>query len=311
MGLLILLIGRNTSAFTSKASYRIFVRDIKGLAENNLVSVSGKKVGTVTRLTFATGVDTVRTRMDSTGSAGVPRTVAKLDSVVGIEVDFEVNREFSYLVRTDSKASIKAQGILGDKFIDINPGAGKPIEEGKFLPVTTEAGLDELTGTASEVMASLEVVLKKIERGEGSVGKLLTSDELANELTTTTRNLAAFTSKLSNGNGLAPRLINDGAMASNISSMTKNLSEVTESLRSGKGSLGKLMVDEGFYNNLNSMSKRADSLVTALNNPNGTLGKLSNDAALYNNLNSTAASLDSLLNDFKQNPSRYVKFSVF
>ena len=38
---------------------------------------------------------------------------------------------------------------------------------------------------------------------------------------------------------------------------------------------------------------------------------LINDKNLYNNLAKSSASLDSLLSDLKNNPNRYVHFSVF
>jgi phospholipid/cholesterol/gamma-HCH transport system substrate-binding protein len=43
MAVLALVIGKNTSALSKKVTYKIFVPDIGGLAENNLVSVAGKK----------------------------------------------------------------------------------------------------------------------------------------------------------------------------------------------------------------------------------------------------------------------------
>jgi phospholipid/cholesterol/gamma-HCH transport system substrate-binding protein len=43
----------------------------------------------------------------------------------------------------------------------------------------------------------------------------------------------------------------------------------------------------------------------------GTAGKLMTDDSLYVNLNSSLHSLDLLLQDMKDNPKKYVHFSLF
>ena len=60
-----------------------------------------------------------------------------------------------------------------------------------------------------------------------------------------------------------------------------------------------------------SIVRRTDSLFLRLNDPNTNLGKLTRNDALYRHLDHSIISPDSLLMDFKQNPSRYVKVSVF
>jgi len=54
------------------------------------------------------------------------------------------------------------------------------------------------------------------------------------------------------------------------------------------------------------------SLITdKMNSSEGTIGLLLNNKDLYINLSNTAASSDKLLIDMKQNPKRYVHFSLF
>ena len=48
-----------------------------------------------------------------------------------------------------------------------------------------------------------------------------------------------------------------------------------------------------------------------LNEGQGSMGKLLNDDSLYYYLTQTAADLDSLFIDLRENPDRYVQFSVF
>jgi phospholipid/cholesterol/gamma-HCH transport system substrate-binding protein len=48
-----------------------------------------------------------------------------------------------------------------------------------------------------------------------------------------------------------------------------------------------------------------------INKGEGTMGMLINNDSLYNSLERSAADLDKLLIDLKQNPKRYVHFSMF
>ncbi len=52
-------------------------------------------------------------------------------------------------------------------------------------------------------------------------------------------------------------------------------------------------------------------VVNKVNNGDGTLGLLVNDKQMYDNLNNASKNLDSLMIDLKENPKRYVHFSVF
>ena len=53
------------------------------------------------------------------------------------------------------------------------------------------------------------------------------------------------------------------------------------------------------------------SILVKIDNGEGSIGKLINDEELYNNLEGASKELEDLLRDFKLNPERYVKVSVF
>jgi len=289
MAFLALVIGRNTSALSKKVTYKIFVPDIGGLAENNLVSVAGKKVGTVLSLDFASLNDTT----------------------IGVEVTMLINQEYAYLFREGSKSTITGRGVLGDKLVAVVPGHGKPLAPGSYLEYEATTGLETVLGSVAHTIDSVNALLSKINRGEGTLGKLLTSEELLQQLQHTLSNLERATAALTQGNGLVPYLLNERSLARNLESTMRNFEEISQALKKGEGTLGKLLVDDSFYKNLNTIAQRLDTLITRLENPNGTLSKLTTDGALYKNLNSTAIALDSLLNDLRKNPSRYVTIRVF
>lgn len=288
-GILGLIIGKNSSLLTRHDTAYLFISSIKGLSEGNMLAISGKKIGIVKSMDFSTRNDTV-----------------------GVLVTLDVSHDFFHLITKDSKATIKALGVLGDKYVDITLGQSDTLlAEGGFLDVVAEPGFEELTASAIETMNTIQDISTKINKGEGTIGKLITSNELNEKLLKTVANVEAMTNRISNGNGLTARLINDQQMAGHITSLITYLSDISSSIKAGKGTLGKFFVDEAFYTNLSAVIRRADSLFAQLSNPNSNFGKLTQDAELYRHLDHSIISLDSLLMDFKENPSRYVKVSVF
>lgn len=288
-GILGLIIGKNTNILTRHDTAYLFISSIKGLSEGNMVAISGKKIGVVKSMDFSTRNDTT-----------------------GVLVTLDISQDYFRLVPKDSKATIKALGVLGDKFVDITLGSSKEmLPEGGYLDVAAEPGLEDLIASAIQTMDTIQVISQKISKGEGTIGRLITSTELNDKLLKTAANIEAMTRQLTTGDGLAARLINDKQMAGHVSSLITNLADVSSSLKAGKGTLGKLIVDESFYNNLSAVVRRSDSLFARLNDPANSLGKLTHDDELYRHIDHSILSLDSLLMDFKQNPGRYVKVSVF
>ncbi len=62
---------------------------------------------------------------------------------------------------------------------------------------------------------------------------------------------------------------------------------------------------------LDSLRAVTQALATRVNDGDGTLGRLVNDRRLYDDLNQSIVSLRALIDDIKQHPKKYFKFSVF
>ncbi len=288
-GTLGLIIGKNTSILNRHDKAYLFITDIKGLAEGNMVAIAGKKIGIVKRMDFEQRIDTS-----------------------GVRVTLDIVDEFFGLITKDSKATVKALGVLGDKYVDISLGhSHEKLSDGSYMAVAAEPGLEDLTASAIKTMNTIQDISQKINKGEGSFGKLITTNELNDKLVRTMTNIETMTNSIMHGGGVLATLMNDESLAKRVASLITNLSDVSSSLKEGRGTLGKFAVDESFYSNLVSLTKRTDSLFAKLSSNESTIGKLSNDPAMYDNLNRGIISLDSLLIDLKQNPGKYVTIKVF
>jgi phospholipid/cholesterol/gamma-HCH transport system substrate-binding protein len=106
-------------------------------------------------------------------------------------------------------------------------------------------------------------------------------------------------------------------MISNLESITSNIREHNDDLAiamknfsSISDTLAKANLAGTMLNAERTLAQTAD-IMEKINKGEGSLGMLVNNDSLYNALASSAASLDSLLVDMKENPKRYVHFSMF
>lgn len=251
-----LVVGKNSSLFKGVTRIQMVAHNVGSLKENNFVSVSGKKIGTVSKMDF----------------------INRNDSLY-VLVEMRLQEEFAPIVTKDSKARIISLGILGDKYVDITTGTGEPVEEGDVIELDeSETGLDNLTAAAGEAIGQINTLLDNINNGKGPLAKLLGSEEMAGDLETTINNLktvsaelTVFTRELQSGNGLLPKLINDKDFASqtedtiiNIKQVAARTDSLVQKLNSDEGTIGQLHSNPALYSNLNESLADLDSLLIDL-----------------------------------------------
>lgn len=250
-----LVVGKNSSLFTGVTTIKVLSRDVQGLAENNFVSVSGKKIGTVSKLDFVTNNDSLF-----------------------VVAELRLRNEFAVLVTKDAKATIRSLGVLGDKYVDIITGKGPQVKNGDFIALDAEDGMAELTGGANEALAKINELLDKINSGKGVAGRLVSDEKMGAELAetvsslkSTSAELSALSKKASSGNGLLPKLINDGELAKNTQETVSRLNKAAEKtealmakLESDQGTFGQLHSNPALYNNLNETLASLDSVLVDL-----------------------------------------------
>lgn len=250
-----LVVGKNSSLFTGVTTIKVLSRDVQGLAENNFVSVSGKKIGTVSKLDFVTNNDSLY-----------------------VVAELRLRNEFAVLVTKDAKATIRSLGVLGDKYVDIITGKGPQVKNGDFIALDAEDGMAELTGGANRALAKINLLLDKINSGKGVAGRLVSDEKMGTELAetvsslkSTSAELSALSRKASSGSGLLPKLINDGELAKNTEETVSRLNKAAEKtealmakLESDQGTFGQLHSNPALYNNLNQTLSSLDSVLVDL-----------------------------------------------
>jgi phospholipid/cholesterol/gamma-HCH transport system substrate-binding protein len=303
--------------------YTLKVRfpNVAGLAKGSPVRVAGVEVGTVTGIDFA-------------GEQ--------------VDVTFEVKNTVRPRITEHSVAVLGSVSLLGESAIDITPASGTPIPDYGYVPSgrakgsladvseQVSGGVEELTalvkdiragkGTVGKLMtdeqlyvelrqfaASANGITDALRQGRGTLGRLLSDPQTVNALDASLKNLEAMTRRINAGEGSLGRLLNDDAFAQSLTGATTNLRTLTDRLNKGEGTAGKLVTDDTLFNRMNDLTNRLNELTTRLNAGEGTAGLLLKDKQLYENMNGAVKDFRSLLSAIANDPKKYlnVRVSIF
>jgi len=236
------------------------------------------------------------------------------DTTRNLRLVMEVDRKLSEQVRQDSRATIQTSGLLGDKLVDISVGTPRyrALHEGDTLLVIPsldyEAVMRQASGAITEVVRltrDLSRVTGGINRGEGTLGQLVTNRQLYDQLNSTLLRTSSLMARLENPRGTVGRLLDDPALYNSLTRMIAGADTVLRQINSGTGSVGKLLRDDTLYVRLNSVVARADSLVSTMASGKGTMNKLFTDQQLYDQLVKTVTELNNVLVEVRRDPRRY------
>lgn len=308
--------------FWQRYSLKTRFSSVPGLKAGSPVRVAGLDVGTVTDVVLA-------------GEQ--------------VEVTIEVSQAVRERITTNSVATLGSVSLLGESAVDITAsGSGTPIPEWGYVPQgRTSAQFTDLATEVGAGVENLSALIADIRAGRGTVGLLMTDDQLytelqrfaasANSLTDGLRsgrgtlgrllndrraaesleaalaNVDTMTRRINEGEGSIGKLLKDDAFARSLTSATANFEAVAAQIRSGEGTAGKLINDPALFDRLNSMSTRLDELVLRLNQGEGTAGRLLKDAALYENMNKVTTEISALIAEIRKDPRKYltVRVSIF
>ncbi|HLF13430.1 MAG TPA: MlaD family protein [Bacteroidota bacterium] len=291
------IVGTEQNIFSSTYEMKLFMPNVRGLVEGAMVTLGGLKIGYVTGMRFVTKDDTT-----------------------GVDITMKVLTKYSHSVTVSSVAQIKTIGLLGDRYVDISIGRENeaPLAEGSLLPMRESFDLEEAGPQINkglkdfaELLSNASGITASINRGEGSVGRMIARPDLADEMEHFLKSLNRIAAAVEGEKGTLGRMVYDPALSQDLAAVTGNLRTVTDQLRKGQGSMGKLIMDESLYSSLASFSARADSIMAKAGADSSNVSKLISDPEFYSRISRLLEDLDLLLVDLRENPDRYVKVSVF
>jgi len=314
-----------------------------------LPEVEGLKVGAPVRLD---GVEIGN--VDAIVMARRPRE-GTLERSRSVQVVMRINKDFRDEIRDDSTARLVTEGLLGNRYVSIARGVtGKPIPENGVVRGAEEAaiklivergadvvqnlsamskqfraildGIDRGQGTigklihdeelyrhANSVLARGDEIFSSVQEGRGTVGKLVASDELYQKVHSSASRLDALLADVQAQKGTLGRLVYDPTIHDDAKRFLDRGNRMFANVEAGKGTLGKLVTDDALYNNVRDAAANIDKATAKLNDNTGTAGKFFSDPQFYDNMTGLAGDMRLLVGDFRKNPRKFlrVKFALF
>ena len=297
-----------------RATATIAFKDVGGLKERDNVVYRGMKVGTVDRIIL--------------GQSNI---------LVEASVDDDV------VLRKSCRVSVSALSLLGGNYLLLEEGTGEPqpltttVFHGEppvdwmrdlgtiarnLSDLTSDGNVRSIVTNFEATAVNLNTIVSRVQRGEGTVGKLLSSDETVyNDISnavasakTAAADISAIASRVERGDGTLGKLLSTNdvihadlrdALASArtaldaMKSAATNINAIAARLERGEGTMGKLLSsDDAVYADLKASLANIRKVTDDLKAGEGLAGRLVYDkklgadaSELLDNLNGVSSRL--------------------
>lgn len=279
-GLVLLFFGLNflkgMKVFSPQNTYYIKFSDISGLTPSTPIYANGFRVGVVKDVVF------------------------DYDNADNLKVAVDIDKKLTIPGGTSAEI---VSDMLGNVQVKLLLGNDRkhPMGHGAVIEGRTNDGT---IGQVKDMIPAIEKMLPKLDSIMTTLNTLLADPAVAQSMhnvETVTANLVTSTNEL---NRLMAGLNRD------VPAMTQRANRLLDNTNTVAVNLAKVDLEQTMQK-VNTTLDNVKQFSEELNSNNGSLGLLMHDRSLYNNLNSTMRSADSLLTNIRENPKRYVHFSVF
>ncbi len=288
---------KGLSLFKSENHYFVVYDKIGGMEVSSRIMLHGFQVGQVSKIDFDTiDYKSLIVELTLTKNVKIPvKSVAKI-----ISSDLMGTKEID-LILSDSTSYHKDNDTL---IADIESDLREEVN----------AQISPIKAKAEDLMASFDTLLVGVQ----SVFTNKTRQHIADifsEINKTIRNLNNITHELDHfvkeekGN-VSNIIANIDSISGSLVSNTEEINNIFKNVSVISDSISKL----DFANTLqqaNDAFADMKEITTKINSGEGSLGLLLNDTKLYNNLDKASEELNLLLKDLRENPKRYVHYSIF
>lgn len=225
---------------------------VSALMVGNLVRVAGMNAGEVEQILLPAGPgDPFRVRM-------------------------RVRRDLHPLVRLDSVASIQTDGLIGNRFVQIQAGteAAPPVEDGGTIQSRQPVEFADLIEMMSDTIETVNTMLVDVKANV---------DEA----------LLAISATVEEANTLIEEVGDDvQSILASTDELARDLARIVAGIREGRGAIGRLITDDALYESARAIAADAEQAMAAirdasvqarnaiaeLRGPNGAAGGLTGEA---------------------------------
>ncbi|MUP38309.1 MlaD family protein [Labilibaculum euxinus] len=285
------------NVFSSEQVFYARYERVDGLKKSSSVTLKGYKVGQIKSIKFSS---------------------ASADHLL---VEFAISNQFK--LPANSVARIESADIMGTKEIKIIPGKGKTLlQTGDTIKGSIEGDLKE------QVSMQMLPLKKKAEKLMSGVDSVLTviqyifNENTRDNLRKSFGSIEQTFKKLENASGTLDTIMtgqkshfenifaNVDSITGNLKDNNKNVSTILSNFSNISDSLSATDIAQTI-NNAKATLKQTNEILEKINSGKGSMGLLINNDTLYTNLEAASNGLTNLLIDVKNNPKKYMHFSLF
>ncbi len=231
-------VGKQKNLFGSTFHLKAQFKSVSGLKEGNNVRFSGINIGTVNDIELITDTS--------------------------VMVDLIIRKNVQQFIKTDARASIGSDGLMGDKVLTISPGnsTGGTVKDNDRIASTNAIEMEDVmisvktsVDNAAIITAQLAQFSSKVNNGDGALSKLISDEEFSGSLKSTLTNLqtssdefAKFTAKMNNGRGALSKLVSDEDFGNTLDSTMSNLQGATKGLNENMEAAKNNILLKGYFN---------------------------------------------------------------
>ena len=274
---------KGTSILDKQKTVYAVYDEVDGLMVGASVSVNGLAIGNVTSLDF-------------------------LPNSTKILVTLKVKDKLRF--SRNSTATLHETGLIGGIAISIDPvfEDGNIIKSGDTLKSVIRPGLTELINEQIQpLQRNLQSILVSVDSLFLGVTNIMNKDS-QNNLKVALDEMTSAISSINSSAIILEKTLKSNDLKinntiGNIESISSNMEKITDSI--AKTSLKQTI------SNLEKSIEGINKSVQDLNSDSSSLGLLIRNDEFYKKLNSSVNDLNQLLIDLKNNPKRYIHFSIF
>ncbi len=217
-------------------------------------------------------------------------------------VQLRVRKE--YKIPRGTTATIEPNGFFGDQLVALHPD--------KPNLLTYAAGDTLLSGHATpsigDVLARVDTIAANISVLTNTLRKEFVETNGLGDLRETVKKAGAMFTEISRVAEIQNAELVKTQMALRKAATAVDSVTIDSTLRSFKLAAANI---NSLAEDLKTTSAKLNATIDKATDGKGSLGMLMNDPGLYNDVRGLVTRIDSLAADFKKNPRKYIKLSIF
>lgn len=259
-----------------RPSYTLYADfdNIEGLFVNSPVWLAGKDVGRVRNIEFR--------------EPGAERA---------IRVELDLDARVRDRIRTDSMASVRMAGVIGDMYVSVTLGtdAGEPLQDHGSVPTSEPLRFNQLADKGAELLDNMVAFSASADRIVGSFEDAMGTESVASTL----GSLQRIIHEVETGDGLMHSMIYTpsetagedlGLALRELRTSLGRFNTLLAEVESGDGLLHEFIYGGDDLDQMSTLAairgaaERMESILTSVDQGEGSLGAFINDPTLYEDI---------------------------